>query len=692
MLDKVRKIPKYYIFVFTIAILKMILMGLCSSDYQDKLFLPFIMEFAKHGGNPYQKSYDAGITNAFPYPIIMLFIQAVPGKLIWLLKIKSMFWINFLFKFPSFLIDLFALWFLTKTYSKKRRYIAVFYYGSPIIIYAVYMHGQLDLLPTIIMLVAICVIASKNKYRLLLGTILTILGLLCKLHILAVLPIIVFYIFNRDGFRKSLLYITTVIMGVVLGFLPVYSPGFEQMVLLNPEQNALTKVFFDFASVELYIPVVAVLIVYLMTFKLSFINQELFVNLCSMVFSIFLALCPPMPGWYVWVVPYVAVFFVQIDREKYKNIVIYAFLNLVYLVYFVLFHNRNVVDLYILGKDTSIVKIENEILSNATFTILSGTLLYIVFSMYKLGVSNNSLYRRKDKPFTIGIAGDSGAGKSTMIGILEKCLGTRNLLFIEGDGDHRWERGNENWQEYTALNPKANYLYKQAEDLKHLRNGSSISRVDYNHDTGKFTQEKRIGIKKYVLLCGLHALYLPQVRKNLDLKIYMDSDENLRRFWKIRRDTKERGYSKDAIIRQIEDRMPDAFKYIYPQKEYADIIIHSYDKTLVDCTDIDHEVKMSVCVTVSAAINVEPLVDELRMNGLRVEYDFTQDLKQQIVDIDAEDLEKMELPIESIANNIVPQLDEITRENLSTDKYNGKDSIIVLFLLLMISIKMKGEM
>ena len=325
------------------------------------------------------------------------------------------------------------------------------------------------------------------------------------------------------------------------------------------------------------------------------------------------------------------------------------------------------------------------------FTLLSGTLLYIIFSMYHLGISNNSLYKRKNIPFTIGIAGDSGAGKTTMIAVVEKCLGEKNLLFIEGDGDHRWERGDENWDEITALNPKANYLYKQAEDLKHLRAGSSVRRVDYDHNTGKFTEQRKNRVKRYVLLCGLHALYLPQTRKNLDLKIYMDSDEKLRRFWKIQRDTSKRGYSKIAILKQIEDRMPDAVKYIYPQKEYADMIVHFYDKTLADCMVEEHEVKMSVFITISAAINVEPLIDELRLNGLSIRYDYTEDLQKQIVDIDANDLEQMKLPVEKIANSIIPQLDEITRENLDKDYPNGKDAVIILFLLLMISGKMKGE-
>ena len=680
---------KFYAFIAFITIIKIILMSICSSDYQDKLFLPFVMDFVNNGGNVYDRFYLKGINNAFPYPPVMLLIQSISGVIIKTFKITNYAGVNFVFKLPSFIIDVVSVYFLGKIYSDKRRYVAVFYYASPIVIYAVYMHGQLDIIPTMLMLFAICILASKKEHRYLMGTILTIAALLCKLHILAVIPIVVMYIWNRDGIKKALTYGICVCCGTILGMLPFMSEGFIKCVLLNTEQSVLTQVTFDFATVKLYIPIVAVLIIYLLCFKLNFINQALFINLCSMVFAVFLVVCPPMPGWYIWIVPYIAIFFARIDEEKYKNIVIYIFLNLVYLIYFICLHRRVYVDLYVCRMDCSFLKIENQDMVNFFFTLMSGTLIYIVFSMYKLGIASNTLYKRKNTPFTLGIAGDSGAGKSTMISIVEKCLGTKNLLFIEGDGDHRWERGDEYWNNYTALNPKANYLYRQADDLKQLRAGSSVRRVDYDHNTGKFTEKRKIKVKKYLILCGLHSMYLPQTRKNLDLKIYMDADETLRRYWKIQRDISKRGYTKAAIIKQIEERMSDAEKYIYPQKKFADMVVCYYDKTLKDCMADNHEVKMSMKLTVGASINIEPLVDELKLNGILVGFDYSDDLQHQIIDIDADNLEDIKLPIEKIANRIIPQLDEITRENFEQN-ISGTEGIIILFLLLLISSSMQG--
>ena len=80
-------------------------------------------------------------------------------------------------------------------------------------------------------------------------------------------------------------------------------------------------------------------------------------------------------------------------------------------------------DLYLCKKSLEWIKYNNSVISNGTFTILSGILIYLIISMYQFGVASNSFYKRKNIPFTIGIAGDSGAGKSTFIDIVEKGLG-----------------------------------------------------------------------------------------------------------------------------------------------------------------------------------------------------------------------------------------------------------------------------
>ena len=190
-------------------------MGVCSSDYQNELFYPFVMDFLGNGGGVYQRFYEQGITNAFPYPIMMLLFQSIGAMLINVFGVTSLFWTNFLFKVPSLIIDVIGLLILMRLYADKRRYIAVFYYASPIILYAVYMHGQLDLIPTMLMLIAVLALTSKEKNRHMIGALFTAVAILCKTHILALLPIVILYLFNKDGIKHTLQYGVIVLCGVL---------------------------------------------------------------------------------------------------------------------------------------------------------------------------------------------------------------------------------------------------------------------------------------------------------------------------------------------------------------------------------------------------------------------------------------------------------------------------------------------
>ncbi len=150
-----RKISKFYFFILLLFLLKVVLMGVFSSEYQDRLFMPFIRDFLAGNGNPYQIAYERGNSNAFPYPPAMLFVESFGGLLIKFLSVKSVFLINFLFKLPSCIADFVGLIVLIKFFPDKRRYVAVLYYASPIIIYGVYMHGQLDLIPMAFLICAL---------------------------------------------------------------------------------------------------------------------------------------------------------------------------------------------------------------------------------------------------------------------------------------------------------------------------------------------------------------------------------------------------------------------------------------------------------------------------------------------------------------------------------------------------------
>jgi len=172
----------------------------------------------------------------------------------------------------------------------------------------------------------------------------------------------------------------------------------------------------------------------------------------------------------------------------------------------------------------------------------------------------------------ISIAGDSGSGKTTLVNALELLLFDSSVT-LETDRYHKWERNSDMWNSYTQLHPEANYLEKMSEDVFRLKLGESIFSIDYDHSNGKFTEPKKIESKPFLLLCGLHTLYQENLRDISEIKIFLDTEFELKKEWKIKRDVEERKYPLDKVLRNIEIRQNDFNNYINPQKLYSDIII-----------------------------------------------------------------------------------------------------------------------
>lgn len=180
------------------------------------------------------------------------------------------------------------------------------------------------------------------------------------------------------------------------------------------------------------------------------------------------------------------------------------------------------------------------------------------------------------KCVTISVCGDSGSGKSHLTTLIEELLHFDNTLTFETDRYHKWERGAVEYKTYSHLNPDANNLDKLANDAYRLTLGEDIFMFDYDHDTGKFTQPEVIQPKKYLVLCGLHTLFKESLRQISDLKIYMDTDTELKKAWKIARDTTFRKATVESVCAAIQQRQPDYNAYILPQRNNADLIINMF--------------------------------------------------------------------------------------------------------------------
>jgi uridine kinase len=251
---------------------------------------------------------------------------------------------------------------------------------------------------------------------------------------------------------------------------------------------------------------------------------------------------------------------------------------------------------------------------------------YVSETILKKNLNNNSIkYELQDinynfilsKCNVFAICGDSGSGKSTLSNILKNSF--FDSFTLECDRYHKWERHNENWKNLTHLNPDANYITKMNNDIFDLKLGREIYQVDYNHESGKFTEKQLINPANNLIVCGLHSLYDKNSTFVYDLKIFMDTDENLKMKWKIKRDIKERGYTVDKILDSIKKRKTDFDNYILPQKENADIIIRFFTDDVIDFNNLETKELIKLDLSISKNFNITNILNNF--NLLNIKYD-----------------------------------------------------------------------
>jgi phosphoribulokinase len=175
--------------------------------------------------------------------------------------------------------------------------------------------------------------------------------------------------------------------------------------------------------------------------------------------------------------------------------------------------------------------------------------------------------------FAIGVAGDSGSGKTTFTGAIREIFGGDLVSSFSLDDYHRYDRGERRDLGITPLSPDANRIGQIERDLACLKKGESIEKPVYNHGTGTFDPPVPFVPKKILILEGLHTLFTPRLRSLLDFTLFVDPDEDVKRFWKIKRDTGDRGYRSGEVEGELAARASDYTKYIAPQRQFADAVI-----------------------------------------------------------------------------------------------------------------------
>lgn len=179
--------------------------------------------------------------------------------------------------------------------------------------------------------------------------------------------------------------------------------------------------------------------------------------------------------------------------------------------------------------------------------------------------------------YIIGIAGGTGSGKTTVVKKIMKALEGESVAVIPQDSYY-----NDNTHLTMDERRLINYDHPDAFDwdlmyqqISALRIGKSIEQPTYDYITSnRMSETIHITPCKVIIIEGIMALYHTNLRELMDLKIFVDTDADVRLIRNILRDTVERGRTPEMVIeRYLKVLKPMHEQFIEPTKKYADLII-----------------------------------------------------------------------------------------------------------------------
>lgn len=575
-----------------------------------------------------------GNPHAFPYGFVMwlwLLPLTLVCKLIGLSTAVG-------YGLTLLLTDTALLLLLKQFLQLKDRLLLIAYWLSPIIIFATYWFGFNDIIPVAILCSALYTLRAHHP---------KLSGFLCgaavsaKLSMILAIPFFCIYLLRNQALKHLIFqYGYGFAIALALFFLPfLLSDAGVQMLVNNPE---IQKTF-DFAlhindSVSIFLLPLAYLFTLYTAWQIRRITFDLFYSLLSISFLLVVIFSPAAPGWFVWFIPLVVSY---LARGKLVDSILVIGYSCLYVATVFL----SVEQPLLLG--SNIASICSQLLSSAIGvkgnSLLNTTLLatgaILAYRIWRDAIKNNDYFKISRKPVVVGIAGDSGAGKDFLVETIIDLFGKHSVVHISGDDYHLWDRHKPMWQALTHLNPKANNLEHFAKDLLALVSGKSIMRSHYNHENGKKMPPERISSNDFVVASGLHTLHLPILRNSYDLSIFLDIDEDLRRFFKIERDVKVRGHTLEKVLSSIKNREPDSVKFIQPQAEFADMVmtLKPNNPKALENNNSNLPVRLKLSVVSRHGLYEESLIRVLvGVCGLHVDMSLPDDKNEVMLTIEGE--------------------------------------------------------
>jgi uridine kinase len=177
-------------------------------------------------------------------------------------------------------------------------------------------------------------------------------------------------------------------------------------------------------------------------------------------------------------------------------------------------------------------------------------------------------------PLVIGIAGGSGSGKTTVVQEILKRVGIERIAYLQHDSYYKDLMGLTH-AEINFDHPDSLETELLIKHIASLRDFQPVSVPIYDFATDRRTKQTfTVEPKNVILIEGILLFVEPELRKMFDLKIFVDTDADLRFIRRLERDITERGRTTESVMQQYQTTVrPMHLEFVEPSKRYADVII-----------------------------------------------------------------------------------------------------------------------
>ncbi|KAL0331864.1 UNVERIFIED_CONTAM: Uridine kinase-like protein 2, chloroplastic [Sesamum calycinum] len=190
-------------------------------------------------------------------------------------------------------------------------------------------------------------------------------------------------------------------------------------------------------------------------------------------------------------------------------------------------------------------------------------------------VSDSAAHKQ---PFVIGVSGGTASGKTTVCDMIIQQLHDHRVVLVNQDSFYRGLTPEElkHVHEYNFDHPDAFDTEQLLECVETLRSGQSVHVPIYDFKTHQRCSDsfRQVNASDVIILEGILVFHDPRVRNLMNMKIFVDTDADVRLARRIRRDTVERGRDINSVLEQYAKFVKPAFEdFVLPSKKYADVII-----------------------------------------------------------------------------------------------------------------------